>query len=73
MISEPDIGRCANEDVSPKGVGKLRDPTSVGKGNETFLMSVEISPQWTHFKTLRKSPKRTNELKLLQFGKHNQS
>ena len=39
IVSKPDIGQCASEDAGPRG-GGLWDPTSVGKGNETFLIRV---------------------------------
>ena len=40
MVSELDTGRCASEDVELPKEGGLRDPTSVGEGNETFLIKV---------------------------------
>ena len=39
MVSELDTERCASEDAGPQG-GGLRDPMSVGEGNETFLVRV---------------------------------
>ena len=39
MVLESDIGRCASENVNSKE-GWLWDPTSVGEGNETFLIKV---------------------------------
>ena len=36
MVLEPDTEQCASEDVSPQG-GGLRDPTSIGEGNEASL------------------------------------
>ena len=34
MISEPHIGRCANEETEPRGGDKLGGPTSIGERNE---------------------------------------
>ena len=38
MVSEPDTKWCAREDASPPRRVDCRDLTSIGEGNETFLI-----------------------------------